>query len=255
MSTLIIKDVRIGEGVPKVIIPLVGQTEDEITQEAKIVKSLKPDMVEWRVDFYEGVHHLESVSAMITKLRSIFDDILILFTFRSFKEGGNKEIDSSYYKKLIEHAIESKEIDLVDIELFMEEEIILHLISAAKENGVFSIMSNHDFVKTPSKEEIIKRLCKMQEYGAHILKMAVMPASAGDVLTLMDATYTMKKEYADRPIITMSMGGTGVVSRLAGEAFGSACTFASGREASAPGQIPVEELRSVLEVLHNRMQQ
>lgn len=253
MSSLTIKDITIGEGVPKVIIPLVGQTEEEITQEASIVKSLLPDIVEWRVDFYEGVHQLENVSTMITKLRKIFDDTLILFTFRSFKEGGNKDIDHSYYTKLIEHAIKTKAIDLVDIELFMEEDTIQHLLSTARENSVYVVMSNHDFKKTPSKEEIIKRLCKMQEYGADIPKIAVMPTSVGDVLTLLDATYTMKKDYADRPIITMSMAGTGVLSRVAGEVFGSDCTFAAGKEASAPGQIPVEELRLVMEVLHKRM--
>jgi 3-dehydroquinate dehydratase-1 len=93
----------------------------------------------------------------------------------------------------------------------------------------------------------------MQEYGADIPKIAVMPTSVEDVITLIDATNTMKAKYADRPIITMSMGGTGVISRLAGEVFGSAFTFGAGKEASAPGQIPVGELRTILEILHKSM--
>jgi 3-dehydroquinate dehydratase I len=60
----------------------------------------------------------------------------------------------------------------------------------------------------------------------------------------------MNTKYADRPFITMSMSGTGVISRLAGAVFGSACTFGAGVAASAPGQIPVNELRNVLEIIH-----
>lgn len=63
----------------------------------------------------------------------------------------------------------------------------------------------------------------------------------------------MKIQYGTTPFITMSMGGTGVISRLAGEVFGSAFTFGAGKEAIAPGQIPVGELRRVLEILHKSM--
>ena len=93
----------------------------------------------------------------------------------------------------------------------------------------------------------------MQEYRADIPKIAVMPKSVADVITLLDATHTMKTQYADRPLITMSMGGKGVISRLAGEVFGSAFTFGAGKEASAPGQIQVADLRMVLEILHGSM--
>ena len=73
----------------------------------------------------------------------------------------------------------------------------------------------------------------MQDYGADIPKMAVMPKSKQDVLTLLSATLEMSEQFADRPIITMSMAGTGVVSRLTGETFGSApylrCRYQSFR--------------------------
>lgn len=49
----------------------------------------------------------------------------------------------------------------------------------------------------------------MQELGADIPKIAVMPQSRKDVLTLLSATEEMASKYADRPIITMSMSATG----------------------------------------------
>jgi 3-dehydroquinate dehydratase-1 len=250
MTTLSIGKTVLGEGIPKIIVPLMGQTEEQLVQEIKEVKGLKPDIIEWRVDVYEHVDQIEAVQEMISKLQMTLSDELLLFTFRSHKEGGNKEITVHYYVELLQAAIMTKKIDLVDVELFTGEQHVKELVKMAEANDVYVIMSNHDFEKTPPKSEIITRLCKMQELGAHIPKMAVMPNSVEDVITLLDATNTMKTDYADRPIITMSMGGTGLISRLAGECFGSSATFGAGNQVSAPGQIPVSELRRVLGTLH-----
>jgi len=172
----------------------------------------------------------------------------LLFTFRSHREGGNKHIEDTYYKQLLEEVIQTKDIDLVDVELFSSN--VKEIVESAKACDIYVVMSNHDFEKTPVKEEIVWRLQRMQELGAHIPKIAVMPKVPTDVLTLLDATYTMKSLYADRPLITMSMASTGVISRIAGQIFGSDATFGSGMEASAPGQIPAEALRKMIEILH-----
>ena len=153
MSTLTIKGVTVGEGMPKIIVPLVGTTEQQILDEAVLVKELKPDVVEWRVDIYEKVEDLEAVKEMIAKLRDVFAEELFLFTFRSHKEGGNREISDDLYVQLNQTAIETKNIDLVDVELFNEEKNVETILSTAKENGVYVIMSNHDFHKTPAKDE------------------------------------------------------------------------------------------------------
>ena len=90
----------------------------------------------------------------------------------------------------------------------------------------------------------------MQELDVDLPKIAVMPKKKEDVLTLLAATEEMNRKYADRPIITMSMAGDGVISRLCGEVFGSALTFGAAGQASAPGQIGVKELRQILTILH-----
>ena len=89
----------------------------------------------------------------------------------------------------------------------------------------------------------------MQRLGAYICKIATMPHSPADVLTLLDATRIMSAEHADRPLITMAMGALGIVSRVSGETFGSAATFGMAGTPSAPGQIPVEDLHEVMTVL------
>ena len=62
-------------------------------------------------------------------------------------------------------------------------------------------MSNHDFHKTPEAEEIIARLRKMQSFDADIPKIALMPQSTSDVLTLLAATLEMQEQL---PIVQSS---------------------------------------------------
>ena len=132
----------------------------------------------------------------------------------------------------------------------MGDEVVERIISAAHAAGVFVIVSNHDFEKTPPKEEIVARLCKMQDQGADILKIALMPQCREDVLVLMDATREMFENHTEHPLITMSMGGLGVVSRLAGESYGSSATFGAAAQASAPGQVGIADLAQVLDIVH-----
>jgi 3-dehydroquinate dehydratase I len=248
-----VKGISIGEGAPKICVPMVGKSVPELIEEAEFLKATDLDVVEWRVDFFDDVEDLKKVKDALSEIRSILHDTPLIFTFRSAKEGGEKEVSTSYYFELNKVMVESGLIDIVDVELFNDEEEIKLLISAAHDNKVYVIISNHDFDKTPDKEEIISRLRKAQNLGGDLPKIAVMPQSAADVLTLLDATNTMNEQYADRPIITMSMAGKGVISRLAGEIFGSALTFGAAKKSSAPGQVPVTELRDILSLINKSL--
>lgn len=193
------------------------------------------------------------MKSALSDIHAIIPDLPLIFTFRSAKEGGEKQVSIEYYIALNVAAAESGLVDIIDVELFNEEQDVRGLVEAAHAHNVAVIISNHDFHKTPPKEELISRLCKMQELGGDLPKIAVMPQDAGDVLTLLEATHIMKTKHADRPIITMSMAGAGVVSRLSGEIFGSALTFGAAHKPSAPGQVAVAELRNVLSLLHRSL--
>lgn len=249
-KTIKVKGITIGEGAPKICIPLVAKTLSELIDEANYIKTIDHDLIEWRADFFDSVEDLETVKAALSEIRLILPDQPLVFTFRTAKEGGKREVSEDYYFELNQFVADTGLADLVDVELFKDQEEITSLIQKAHFNGVFVIVSNHDFAKTPSKEEIVSRLRKAQELGGDLPKIAVMPQSTQDVLTLLDATNTMNAQYADRPFITMSMGGKGVISRLAGEVFGSAVTFGAAKKASAPGQVPAGELRKVINLLH-----
>ena len=173
--------------------------------------------------------------------------------FRTSKEGGEKAIETGAYVELNQNAAKTGLIDLVDIEAFTGDEAVKAVVETAHANGVKVIASNHDFHKTPAKEKIVSRLRKMQDLGADIPKIAVMPQNKKDVLTLLAATEEMATNYADRPIITMSMAGLGSISRIACESFGSCLTFGSGAQASAPGQIGAEKLHQALQIVHDAL--
>ncbi|MDB6354569.1 type I 3-dehydroquinate dehydratase [Trichococcus sp. K1Tr] len=248
VKTVQVKDVVFNEGRPKICVPLVGKTKQEIIAEVKMLENVAFDLAELRIDFFEGVEHPEQVEALLTEINSLYKKPL-LFTFRTKKEGGERELNLDNYFELNRFAIRSGLVDMIDLELFSSEEDVIKLIAEANEKNVKVVLSSHDFFRTPPKEEIVARLVKMQELGADITKIAVMPQSEEDVLTLLAATLEMKKAKADRPCITMSMGKYGVISRLAGELFGSCLTFAAAKEVSAPGQVSVRDVRSILEIL------
>ena len=246
-----VKNIRIGEGIPKICVPIVGTSDLEIIKQVKNIKEEKLDLVEWRADYYEEVGDLEKVKAILEKIRNEINEIPILFTFRTKKEGGEKDICIEYYTNLNKEIISTKLIDIIDIELFVGDEIVANLIEIAHKNNIKVIVSNHDFCSTPSKQEIINRLCKMQDLQGDMCKIAVMPNSYKDVITLLDATQEMKELYSRVPIVTMSMGKLGLISRLSGEMFGSSITFGTiSDKVSAPGQICIEELKNALDIIH-----
>ena len=253
MNTVKIRDIEIGAGAPKIIVPIVGITKEDIIEEAKTFDSIPVDVVEWRADWFEGVFDFAKVEDVLKDLRTVLGNIPLLMTFRTSKEGGEKDISVSDYAALNIATAQSGYVDLIDVEAFTGDDVVKTIINAAHEAGVKVIASNHDFFKTPEKDEIIRRLRMMQDFGADIPKMAVMPTCRQDVLTLLSATLEMSEKYADRPIITMSMAGTGVISRLTGETFGSALTFGAASKASAPGQIGVNELKQVLDIIHSSL--
>jgi 3-dehydroquinate dehydratase-1 len=253
MNTVKIKNVVLGDGIPKICVPIVAKTKEEIISEALSFKNIHVDVVEWRADWFEYVFDTEKVIDVLKDLIPALNNLPLLFTFRSSKEGGEKTINGKAYAELNKAVAVTGLVDLIDVEGYTGDDVVKDIIKNAHEIGVKVVASNHDFNGTPSKEEIVSRLRKMQYLGADIAKIAVMPKCKLDVLKLLEATVIMLEKYADIPIITMSMSGMGSISRFAGELFGSALTFGAAKHPSAPGQIEVEDLYEILKLIHKSL--
>lgn len=253
MRTVKLRGIEVGAGIPKIIVPIVGKTREDILSKGEELTNIPLHVVEWRVDFYDDALNTSKVLSTLEELREILRDTPILFTFRTKKEGGEKELRMEDYTALNTAAANSGNADAVDVEIFSGDQVVNEIIQCVHHAGGVVVGSNHDFHKTPSRADLIYRLRKMQDMGADIPKIAVMPQNKEDVLTLLSATEEMSRCYADRPIITMAMSAGGVLSRLCGEMFGSAMTFGTVGQASAPGQIPVERLNAAMEIIHNAL--
>ncbi len=249
MNMVRVRDITIGEGAPKICVPIVGRSREEILRQMEEGKASGADLAEWRADWYEALWEPGRLEEMLLDLREGLGNLPLLVTFRTAGEGGEQEIGAEEYEEFLMRALASGKADLLDVELFMGEGLLKGICVKAHERGVRVVASSHDFQKTPPKEEIISRLRRMQEAGADLLKMAAMPLDAGDVLTLLTATWEMRRRFAAQPLITMSMGKLGLISRISGEIFGSAMTFGAAGRGSAPGQIGAEELRRALGIL------
>lgn len=250
MKPVIVRNVTIGQGRPKICVPIVARDEASILEEARNILQLPMDLVEWRADWYEHISGMEKTMDMAGKLRQVLGDIPILFTIRTRTEGGEYDLPLADYMAVNKGVASGGFVDLVDVELSAGDAAVEEMIQDAHTYGIQTIVSSHDFEKTPPGKELVHRLERMEKLGSDIAKVAVMPRSREDVLTLLSATLEASA-HAEIPLITMSMSAVGTISRLAGEVFGSALTFGAASQASAPGQISVNELRTVLEILHD----
>ena len=236
MKIVQVKNVRFNEGKPKVCVPVVAKTKTDILDEFKYALSLDCDVIEWRIDHYDDVLETKELCSLAKELHALSEEKVLLITFRSYREGGVLDISDEAYASIYRELIKEQACDMLDIELFMPDEIVSELVDLAHANGLTVIMCNHDFYQTVSHEEIVKRLCMMQDKGADICKIAMMPQSEEDVLLLLGASLDMAKNHARCPLITMSMGSMGTISRISGEIFGSAMTFGVGRSSSHRGK-------------------
>ena len=249
MSTIATRPITIrgkpvaGGAVPLVCTPLVGRTAGALETELEAIVPKRPDVLEWRVDYFEEIGRTARVIEVGRMVRERARAIPILFTRRSKLEGGEAiPIDEPQVLEVYEAMCASGCIDLVDYELANAAADLRRVRESSRRHGVAMVVSYHNFKATPPRDELVAKFVQAAREGADIAKVAVMPTSLDDVLVLLDATLQGSRQV-QIPLITMAMGA---LTRMVGGVFGSALTFAVGHSSSAPGQVPIDDLRTVL---------
>lgn len=233
--------------------PLVGASEEALLGELAAVVAKRPDLLEWRVDFFTEIADTGRVVALAKQIRARAEGIPIIFTRRSIREGGTPiPLDEKQVFALYGAVCRSGAVDLFDYELSVEAPYFEQAVELARETGVRLIASFHNFQETPSADALLDKFVAMENAGADIAKIAVMPQDLRDVLTLLEATLRARNALKI-PVISMSMGGMGSLSRLFGWVFGSSVSFAVGGKSSAPGQVPIEDLNSVVDIVQRAL--
>jgi 3-dehydroquinate dehydratase-1 len=213
------------------------------------VLARKPDVLEWRVDYFDDIADTDAVLDAGRKLRRALRGKPLIFTRRSSREGGQRtRLKTADVVRLYEAIAAERLADFVDFEMSNERRYVREVVDAAHRHRVRVILSYHNFKRTPDAKTLRERFAKAQQLGADVAKVAVMPRTRRDVLTLLAAT--AEADARTRiPLISMSMGPLGAVTRMVGGAFGSTLAFAVGRGSSAPGQPPIADLKAAFAIL------
>jgi 3-dehydroquinate dehydratase I len=233
-----------------ICLPLMAAGQSELLRMAQACLGLKPDLLEWRLDAFDQAENVDHSLRTLDELRTTIGNLPLIFTCRNHLEGGRAKLTPAQRQALITAAIQSGNIDIIDIELSNDDSFIQDIRKTATASDVQMILSYHDFDATPEAALIIDTLFQARDLGADIVKVAVMPQDFRDVLILMEATLKARQNGLKIPMISISMGTVGSLTRLACGLFGSDITFASGDTPSAPGQIPIQTLRQAMAVFY-----
>ncbi|MCM1959438.1 type I 3-dehydroquinate dehydratase [Acinetobacter modestus] len=233
----------------KTIVPITAKTKEQAIAQAKVIAANQDaDLAEFRIDLLDFAADSKQVIALGHELKKILGDKPMIATIRTHNEGGKLTISDADYGKTYQAYLKQPFMDMLDVEMFRDQQVVKNTVKLAHDKKVLIVMSNHDFQKTPNEDEIVKRLLKQDELGADILKIAVMPQSKQDVFTLMNATLKVSQQ-SKKPLLTMSMGKLGTISRIATANMGASFSFGMIGEASAPGQIDVTQLKQFLKTV------
>ena len=195
------------------------------------------DLIELRVDYLRN--------AELEKLLKAGERPLIV-TNRRKAEGGRYRGDEKKRLAILRQAVDLGAA-FVDVEIRTERSSLRELIN--NKNGTRMILSSHDFQRTRSGGELRRLLDRMMRQGADVAKIATFARSWDDNLKVLALIpYARKRGQA---IVTFCMGEKGKMSRIFSPLMGAAWTYASlgRRQASAPGQLTVKEMREIWERL------
>lgn len=242
-----------GARFPLICAPLVGRTRERLLAEAAVVAAKRPDILEWRVDFFDAIGDTAAVTGALAGIKRAAGGLPILFTRRSAREGGEAiPLSEAQVVSLYRAVCATGDVELVDFEMGNDPADVRQVREFSRERGVQLILSFHDFQRTPDAQTIGQRFAQAAALGADVAKVAVMPQGMDDVLALLSATQRSSQALAI-PLVSMSMGRLGAVTRLCGWAFGSAMTFAVGEASSAPGQVAIEDVDAAVALLQKAL--
>lgn len=233
-------DLKLEKGKSVICVPVCGSSKEEVLWETEQLAEVPCDMVEWRADCFG-----EDIVSAVSSIKETSGGKPLLVTYRSKAEGGKGAADDRAYREMVTELILGGKVDAIDLELSRPS--CRELVDFAKSHHVAVVVSCHNFERTLSDEELTEKLKQMEEIGADIPKLAMMPQDFSDVIRLIDFTLKASKECF--PMITVSMGNLGKISRMCGGQSGSAVTYAVHKTASAVGQMKVSFLRDVLDEL------
>ena len=221
----------------KLIVSVMPKSLEE-AQALDVARYQDADIIEWRADFLAKDTILQVAPAIFEK----FAGRELVFTLRTRSEGGEIDLSPEEYVQIIKEVTQLYQPDYVDFEYFSYKEVFEEMLDFPN-----LILSYHNFQETP--ENMMEILSELTALNPKVVKLAVMAHTEQDVLDLMNYTRGFKTLNPEQEFVTISMGKMGKVSRIAADMMGSAWSFASLDEVSAPGQISLANMIKIREIL------
>lgn len=245
--------VTLGEGMPAICVPVMGRTIPEIAQAAARAKAAQADVIELRIDSLTDRPGLQEAMDACRAVRGSAEEIPLLFTLRTRRDGGAGTADVQAYEALLGAVMESRACDAVDCELSAGEAVFARLAEQAKAAGVLLVGSSHEFGEIGDLQRAAQWLKRQEALGADVCKAAVMTRTNAEAFALAQV-YAGVYEQLTIPMIAIAMGPAGIMTRVGAACMGSCLTFGTAGEASAPGQIDAKKLRTALEIVQDAIE-
>lgn len=230
----------------KLCVSIMEKSEEDILKKLDNLREIKHDLIEIRVDYYEALFDEKSLEGLLKNIRERSEKP-ILFTLRTFEEGGKLKISLEDYLRINKFAIASKLIDLIDLE-YERFGQLENLLDLARESDIQVIGSYHDFKISMDEDKLVEKLLKMEKSKCDLVKIAVKTESERDLLAGLSASLYMK-ENGKKPFVVINMGRLGKIGRLSSFIFGSSIIYSSFQAESGLGQLEIQDLNEMLEIL------
>lgn len=219
----------------KIAIPIFQAKKEDVIKVAEDCIEKGADVLEFRIDALDNPN-FKDIQEIIEEI-----NFPMIATNRISSEGGSfKGTEEERIDILLKCA---PLVDYVDIELQSDDKYIKQI----HDTGVTTIVSYHDFHKTPEINEIMYIVEKEQKLG-DIAKVAFMPNDLDDTLKILAILSHCENTIA------ISMSDLGSYTRVMASKFDSPITFAAGTDVTAPGQIDIETMKSLLNMDLNLME-
>lgn len=214
----------------RIAVPITASSMDEALRDMdKAAKAA--DILELRIDYMQTPN--------LEKLLS-HNNTPKIVTNRAHYEGGKFIGDEEARMALLQKAADLG-AEYVDIEY--------NWFSKLRLGPTKLIVSYHDFNIMPNDCSLQQIYHKIDEKNPYIIKIATKANSHEDSLRMLNLISHVRE--TSKNIIGICMGDKGIITRIYGPVLGSYLTFAAldKEKSSAPGQLTVEELRQIWQVM------
>lgn len=193
----------------------------------------KSDYVEMRLDFLKP----ENIPQVLESLKHTLDRAVC--TLRPKNEGGKFEGNERERKSILKLIAEYNPF-LLDVE-FNTIKKDKNLFEYLRKSKTPLLISEHDFKKTPTLSELLKKIKQMSKFSKNI--KIVTTAKNTDDSTRVLQLYSKKGKIN---LIAFAMGDAGRISRILSLYLGSPYTYVSLGRPVAPGQFSVDEVKRII---------